>query len=457
MWDRRGVEAGAWFARIGPNDVQQLVTDVGPVPANIGALLLLDTPADVDTDAVRTILAERLAGVPRLRQRLMDAPWGGGRPVWVDDPDFDAHELIEVIRCPDPGELAALVDVAMAMVTRPLDRRGPLWRAALVTGARDGGLAVTLTLHHVLADGLGGLAVLGALADTSPASASPGREGAPPSPRPRPAPTGVQLRRDAWAARRRAIARLPRSLAAVLPALAELGRSRPGRAPRTSLNRPTGPRRSAGTLEVALRPLGSAAREAGGTVTDALLAAVAGAVGEVLRTRGEDVPGLVVSVPVSARRSTTTGQLGNQVGVMAVRVPTAGPIRARIADVAATTAAHKSQRRGASAALVAPAFRVLAALGAFRWMIDHQRAVNTFLTSMRGPGQALALGGMPIRRIIPLTIATGNVPVAVAALSYADALGVTVVVDPDLVPERDALVSALQRQLRDLVADQPHT
>jgi hypothetical protein len=139
---------------------------------------------------------------------------------------------------------------------------------------------------------------------------------------------------------------------------------------------------------------------------------------------------------------------------MAVRVPTDGPIGARIAATAATTAAHKSQHRGSSAALVAPAFRALAALGVFRWMIDHQRLVNTFLTSMHGPDEALSLGGLSIRRIIPLTIATGNVSVAFAALSYAGRLTVTVMVDPDLVPEHDALVNALQHELHDLVADE---
>jgi WS/DGAT/MGAT family acyltransferase len=452
MWDRQGVEAGVWFERIGPSDVQQLVTDVGPVPANIGALLLLDTPAEVDPSTMRTVLADRLARIPRLRQRLRDAPWGGGRPVWVDDPGFDAHRLIEVVRCPDPGDLDALMDVAITMVTRPLDRHGPLWRAAVVTGVSDGRLAVVLALHHVLADGLGGLAVLAGLADGADAGAA---SGASPSIRPRPAPSAAQLRRDAWAGRRRALTRAPQALGRVLPAVREMGRSRPGRAPRTSLNAPTGPRRRARTVEVPLPPLRAAARRQGATLTDALLAAVGGAAGDALRRRGERVPGVVVSVPGSARRSTTTGRLGNEVGVMAVRVPTDGPIGARIAATAATTAAHKSQHRGSSAALVAPAFRVLAALGVFRWMIDHQRLVNTFLTSMHGPDEALSLGGLPIQRIIPLTIATGNVSVAFAALSYAGRLTVTVMVDPDLVPELGELTTTLGHDLQDVVAEDP--
>lgn len=449
------MDAEAWFDRIGPNDVQQLVTDVGPVPANIGALLPLDPRADVDPAEMRDVLASRLARVPRLRQRLVDAPWGGGRPVWIDDPSFDAHRLIEVVRCPDPGDLHALLDLATAVVTRPFDRQGPLWRAALVTGTSDQGLAVVLALHHVLADGLGGLAVLAGLADRPSADSDTDAETSSAAPRPRPAPSAAQLRRDAWAARRDAVLRAPRALPGILPAVAEVARSRPGRAPRTSLNTPTGPKRRACVVEVDLRALGAAARGHGGTVTDALLAAVGGAVGDALLRRGEPVPSVIVSVPVSARRSTTTGRLGNEVGVMAVRVPTGGPIGARIARIAATTMAHKSERRGSSASLVAPAFRMLAALGVFGWLIDHQRLVTTFLTSMRGPDHPLALAGVPVRRIIPLTLAAGNVSVAFAALSYAGTLSVTVMVDPDVVPEQDALAGTLERELRALAREAP--
>jgi hypothetical protein len=184
-------------------------------------------------------------------------------------------------------------------------------------------------------------------------------------------------------------------------------------------------------------------------VNDVLLASVAGALGDLLRERGEPEASLVVSVPVSARPSATRGELGNQVGVMAVRVPTTGSMAARTSMIAATTRAQKASTRGASAALVAPAFRLLAALGLFRGMIDHQRLVNAFLTSMRGPDEVLALGGAPIRRIVPITQATGNVPVAFAALTYAGTITVAVIGDPDLVPEIDALASSLARELGD--------
>jgi len=58
----------------------------------------------------------------------------------------------------------------------------------------------------------------------------------------------------------------------------------------------------------------------GGTVNDAMLAVITGAVRTLLDGRGESIPNLVVSVPVSARGTATTARLGNQIGALPVRL-----------------------------------------------------------------------------------------------------------------------------------------
>lgn len=434
--------AAAWFERIGPGDAQQLATDVGPVAANVGGVLLLDR---VDPSTLAATLATRLASVPRMGQRLQRAPLGGGRPVWVDDPDFDARGHIDVIACAAPGDEPALMAAAVRAVITPLDRARPLWRARIVTSLADDRVGLVLVLHHVLADGLGGLAVLAELVDR------PDRDRPiTPPPAPRPAPTPSALRADATRARREAVRRIPRTIAALGPALTELGRARTPRAPQCSLNAPTGPHRRVDVLSVELAPLHRAARERGATVNDVLLVAAARALGAVLAARGEHVAELILSVPVSARVRTTTEQLGNRVGVMPVRVPVGVPSDVALGQVARETASRKGAQRGASAALVAPAFRLLAALGLFRPMIDRQRLVNSFLTNMRGPDQPMRVAGAAIHRIAPVTVAAGNVSVAFAALSCAGTLTISVIVDPDLVPESDDVARALRRELEGL-------
>ena len=205
-------------------------------------------------------------------------------------------------------------------------------------------------------------------------------------------------------------------------------------------------------VEVDLAAVQVAARKHAGTVNDLLLVAVTAAMDTVLGSRGEHVPELVVSVPISARAHATAGELGNRVGVMPVAVPLSGPLAQRVAQVAQVTAVQKGSTRGSSAALVGPAFRALAALGVFGWVIDRQRLVNTFLTNIRGPSQRIAFHGCTIESITPITVTAGNVTSAFAALSYAGTLSISIISDPDLVPDHQQLADALARHLHTLTA-----
>jgi WS/DGAT/MGAT family acyltransferase len=433
--------------RIGPGDLTELATDVGPVPMNVGAVLVLDGGSGVGAAEVEAALAGRIAAVPRLRQRLVTPPWGLGRPYWVDDPGVDLDARVSRVRCPGAGDDDVL-RVAVDAVTRPLPRTRPLWRAVVITGLSDGRVALVLVLHHVLADGIGGLAVLARLVDEGAGTVRPA--GAP-----RPAPSAVDLLVDSAQDRLRVLRLGPSAVAQLGRGRAELGSARRRRAPRCSLNVPTGPRRQVATVDVALDPLQAAGRRHGATVNDVLLVALTAAMARTLHRRGEQVEELVVSVPVSARVTTTSGDLGNRVGVMPVPVPVTGTLHERLAEVARRTRAQKTQARGASAALVGPAFRALAAARLFRWLIDRQRLVNSFLTNLRGPAAQLSLAGAPILRVVPITVTAGNVGVAFAALSYAGRLTLTVIADPDVLPDPGTMAADLRTELQRIVAETP--
>jgi hypothetical protein len=96
--------------------------------------------------------------------------------------------------------------------------------------------------------------------------------------------------------------------------------------------------------------------------------------------------------------------------------------------------------------LLIPVFRVLAMLGALRWLIGHQHLVTTFATNLRGPAAPVSFLGSAVSEVIPLNAVSGNVAVAFAALSYADTLAITVTAD-DAVPESGVLATALQGEL----------
>jgi len=444
-------EARAWpravIERTSPNDLMELASDLPGSPMQVAAVLVLGTASGLDLTAVRDAIGERLLAVPRLRQRLVRAPFGGGRPVWVDDRDFDIRHHVNTVRCPAPGDETALLGVAATTVTRRLAANRPLWSATLVTSLADGGAALIVVLHHVLADGIGGLAVLARLVD--------GASTAPSSDFPRPSPGRRGLVRDAFGTRLRALTHLPagvRQLSSAIAALTMGGTTGP---PRSSLNQPTGPRRSLAVARADLASVRRVAHAHGATVNDVVLTAVTGALHAVLRHRGESVDRFVVSVPTSARREATAGRLGNQVGVMPVPVTVTGDPQQRLTAIADTTRHRKPAAPSASAALLGPVFRTLARLGAFRFFVDRQRLVTTLVTNLRGPDHRLSFLTAPITDVIPVSPVTGNVTVAFAVLSYAGTLVVTVIADPQRCPDLPVLVTHLQAQL-DLLTGQ-HT
>lgn len=409
--DLRAANAIGPIDRASPADMVSLASGM-----QVGAVVVLERdPGDVES-----LLADRVRTVPRLRRRLVRTPFGCGRPVWLDDTAFDITRHVDRRPCAAPGDEQALLDIASSLVTRPLPLHSPLWSATLVTGLADDGAALVFVFHHVLSDGIGGLAVLANLVDGAPDSGAAAFPVAAPSRR--------ALALNAWL-------RVPRPVSLV-------GLRRPSPGARCSLNQPTGPRRRQGIARAEVSRLHAAAHRCGGTVNDALLTAVTGALGTLLTERGERVDELVVSVPVSTRRSTTATHLGNSTGVMPVALPTGGTTWSRLARIAAITRSRKKVPTS-----VTPAFRTVKALGLADWLMNHQRLVHTFVTNVHGPDQPMRLGGTPIAGLIPLSATTGNVTVAFAALSYAGTFTVTVVADPDRVPDLDVLTGALQAEL----------
>ena len=437
--------ARAGVDRASPADLMQLAADVGPAPMHVGAVLVLGTGPGFSVEQARRLLGERIVAVPRLRQRLYRAPPGCGRPFWADDPAFDLGHQVRRVPCPAAGDQRALLDVAAVVLGQPLPRSRPLWSATFVTGLADGGTGLVIVMNHVLADGIGGLAVLARLVDEGlgliPASARA-------VPFPAPLPAVGALAADAWAGRARRLAHPGGSVRTVWQGLAELGGARPpSRLPRTSLNRPTGPRRRLDVITADLAAVRGLGHEHGGTVNDVILAAITGALRALLASRGEQLEQVTVSVPVSARQHATSGQLGNQVGVMPVALPATGNLAGRITQTAAITRQRKTAAKGTSVALLGPLFRLLATTGLLRWFVNHQRLVHTFATNLRGPAQPLTLAGAPLRAIIPIANTVGNVPVTFAALSYAGTLWLTVLSDPTQAPDVATLTTALQQEL----------
>src|SRR4051794_39886323 len=250
--------------RAGNTDLAFLAMESAGSPEQFAAVLKLDRR--LDPVVAERILADRVAAVPRLTQRLVRTPPGCGRPIWVDDAAFDVRRQTARLRCPAPGDERALVNTAVTLVATPLARDRPLWRATFVDGLADGTSAVILVLHHVLADGLGGLAVLANLID------QPGRR--PPVAIPGRPPTAAQLAGDAMRGRMNALRRVPQGWRLLRRSMSAGGGLAPQRAAPCSLLQPSGTRRQAVTAHADVDRLRAVAHRHGGTVNAALVAAV---------------------------------------------------------------------------------------------------------------------------------------------------------------------------------------
>ena len=137
-------------------------------PQDIGAVAVLDGSRLLDPDGrlrlevVQQAIGSRLHLAPRVRQLLAVPRRGLGAPLWVDDPAFDLAEHVRVAPLPPPGDDASLLHTVAQLRRRRLNRSRPLWEMWFLPGLPDGRVGLFIRMHHVVADGIAGVATLSA-------------------------------------------------------------------------------------------------------------------------------------------------------------------------------------------------------------------------------------------------------------------------------------------------------
>jgi WS/DGAT/MGAT family acyltransferase len=114
---------------------------------HIGALLLFEGPPPEFVDYLDHVRG-RLHLVPRYRQKLATPPLETGRPLWVDDRDFNLEYHIRHAALPAPGTEDQLLQLAARISSQQLDRNKPLWESWLVEGLEDDRFALIFKTHH---------------------------------------------------------------------------------------------------------------------------------------------------------------------------------------------------------------------------------------------------------------------------------------------------------------------
>src|SRR5262245_49303549 len=117
-------------------------------PMHVGAVLQVDGAPFFDErgcfriDEVRTLVEARLPLMPRFRRRLMNVPYDMGRPIWIDDDQFEIEYHVRHTALPKPGSWEQLVALTTRVEEQLLDRERPLWELWFVEGLEAGNVAL---------------------------------------------------------------------------------------------------------------------------------------------------------------------------------------------------------------------------------------------------------------------------------------------------------------------------
>ncbi len=409
-------------------------------PENLMAVTsLLWTSEPVDPGRLRALVQARLLDRhPVLRQRPVvhrgPLRWAS----WVDDPAFDLDRHLVVRPAPGGGDRAALQRFVGEQRGTPLDPAHPMWRLYLLQGA-GGGSALVCRFHHSLADGIRATQLLLGLLDPLDGAAPElsARVG-----RARPLPTG--------SGPAGAVGTLLNTLVSVLTVGLWTN-------PRTVLEgRPGAAKAVAWSDPVPLDRLKAVAARTGTTLNDVCTALVCGALARHLASApgsgplppGDDRVAWMVPVNLAPPGPLPPRELGNHFALVLVPLPH-GP--AGFPDRLA--AVHRAVARIRDS--WEPALTYAISRGIALSPTPVGTALNRFfgakavgvLTDVPGPRRRMALAGAPVTGMVGWAPTSMRQALTVTIFSYAGAVTFGFGTDRAVVPDADALVTALRQEL----------
>jgi diacylglycerol O-acyltransferase / wax synthase len=451
--------------RLSGLDSSFLHLERGPAHMHVASTTLFRGEAP-PYEEFRDHIESRLHLVPRFRQKVRFVPFAQGRPRWVDDPHFTLRYHLRHTALPEPGSAEQLRTLAARIFSQRLDRGKPLWEMWLVEGLEEG-FAIVAKSHHCLVDGVSGVDITTVLFDTEP-DPDPDRLPAREPWLPKPEPSEAEVLAEALLERAtspaeavrgvRALFRAPRQIArATVDGLEAAGAfARAGfAAPPSPLNVPIGPYRRFAWLRADLTELKRIKDEAGGTVNDVILAAVAGALGRYLRARGHAIHDLELRamVPISVRTADERGTLGNRVSSYMAPLPVwcEDPTE-RLRRVSETMGDLKQSKQAVGASLLTELtdFAPPTIANQAARLQSRQRFFNLVVTNVPGPQFPLYLMGRELRAIFPMVPLAKRQAVCVGIMSYNGQVNFGLIGDYDAMSDLDDLATGLETALAEL-------
>jgi diacylglycerol O-acyltransferase / wax synthase len=420
--------------------------------STVVSVIVMDRSPDWDLVVDRFERISRL--VPMFRQRVVES-LPPAPPRWEYDLDFDIDYHMRRVVAPEPGTLDTVLEMARRAEMAEFDRARPLWEVTLVEGLSDDRAALLCKLHHSLADGIGAIQIAMILFDTTEEPEDRGPLPPEPEGDARGALDGIlyPLRYDAALAGKAARLAVSAGPAAMLRAArrplasaraaVEMGASvyrmvRPINQTGSPIMRRRRLVRRLGVHEVPLPALREAAHLHGGTLNDAFLAGVTGALRRYHDHHGVEVGNLHVTMPMSIR-SDDDPMGGNRLTLMRFDLPVgvADPAE-RIRQIHARAGAVRHEPSLPHTQAIAGGLNLLP-----RWYLASVlRHVDFLASDVPGIPMPVYLGGAAVTMQYPFgpTIGAG---VNVTLMTYVDTCALGINVDIGAIPDYELFHESL--------------
>ncbi len=459
--------------RMTPQDASYYYLETSNTPMHIGSLAILEPPeGGVHYDRVLRLVEQRLAEVPRYRQKVREVALGLSRPVWIDDRDFDITYHVRRSAVPRPGSDDQLLDLIARLISRPLDRTRPLWEMYVVEGLAGDRCAVFTKSHSALVDGEQSLEIGQVLFDKEPDPREVPEELWMPEQEPSESALLVGALAElvarpgeGAAALRSAVGNLASTLTGTADVIGRLARTATQSAPESPLNATISRSRRFAVVASDLELYRKIRSRYGCSVNDVVLAVISGALRYWLLSRGEPLTEATVvraMVPMSvyvpaAEGADETIQVHPQgeVSSFLVDLPVGEPNAVvRLSHIAHAGEAYARERRRVAAQSMlrlsgfAPA--TMHAVGARVASSFSQRVFNVMITNAPGPQYPLYLGGARLVGMYPVSPLLKNQALSVALTSYDGKIYYGLNADRDAMPDVHVLTSLLHESLEEL-------
>ncbi|TPG34713.1 WS/DGAT/MGAT family O-acyltransferase [Mycolicibacterium hodleri] len=445
-------------------------------PMYVGSLSILRKPRNgLSYETLLETVERRLPQIPRYRQKVREVVLGLGKPVWIDDREFDITYHIRRSALPSPGSDAQLHELVARIGSRPLDKSRPLWEMYLVEGLTKNRIAIYTKSHQALVNGMGALEIGHVIADRTQKAPEFGEDIWIPAREPSDA-------RLALGAVGEFIARPGSQLASARSAftetitntshLAEAGRHlvgvartlARGTAPSSPLNTTVSRNRRFTVASHQLEDYRRLRARYDGDVNDVILAVITGALRNWLLSRGEPVTAtstIRAMVPMSVypeaeMDATGPGQAISEVSPFLIDLPTGeGNAVVRLSQIAHATESHSSAASLVDAQTIVTlsgfAPPTLHAMGTRVATSFSARQFNLLITNVPGAQKQMYVAGTKLVETYSVPPLLKGQVLAIGVTSYNGMLYYGINADRDAMSDVDMVPALLRESLDELL------